>query len=140
VRRNSAISVGPARALALWLGLIALTLQALAPLCLGGFMAARTGGSPIVLCTSHGFETVRVDADGKPVPNAPAPDDGNSLCPLCSAVAQATHFTPPVPFILAAPLLFLLFVAEARESVPLLLRAARAYGSRAPPHLLMRTT
>ena len=121
------------RTLALWLGLTALSVQALAPLCLAGMMA-EGGGSEIVLCTAHGFQTVHVDANGKPVP-APASDQ-NSTCPLCAAVSHATTFTTPAVFVLLAP-------TAVAESVPpqssrVALRTAHTlYRGRAPPAELL---
>src|SRR5258708_22158231 len=55
------------RTFALTLGLAALMLQALAPLCLAGTASAGSGQS-IVICTVHGMQTIQLDADGNAVP------------------------------------------------------------------------
>jgi len=70
------------RLVALWLGLAALMVQGLAPLCAGG-IGGGTGSNvaSVVICTAHGFQTVSVDADGKPLPQAP----GKSMSDCCSA-------------------------------------------------------
>lgn len=63
------------RAFALALGLVALTLQGLAPLCLNmpGGASGPEGVHSVVLCTIHGYQTIQIGADGKPAPNAPVP-------------------------------------------------------------------
>ena len=74
-----------ARKLALWLGIVALTVQGFMPLCIAGAVAASaaSGGQSIVICTAHGFQTIQLDADGNPLPGSPAPDHSSSDCPLC---------------------------------------------------------
>jgi hypothetical protein len=76
------------------LGLCALILQGLAPLCLGG-MTAPADGSFIVICTAQGMQTIRVDGDGKPLSNAPAQDHQASPCLLCAHAHGPTGFVPP---------------------------------------------
>ena len=91
------------KTLALWLGLIALTIQALAPLCLGGqAQAAETGGNTIVICTSHGIETVTLGDDGKPVKQAPASGHHVSDCTLCGTCLMG-GFTAPSAIAFDAP-------------------------------------
>ena len=125
-----------ARTTALWLGLAALLVQAMAPLCLAGFMSAgATGASSIILCTSHGFETIQIGADGKPLPATPAQDQQGTTCPLCAAMHATTAFVPPPLALAAAPL----SVAAARMSVisvPVPFRKfSFAYVTRGPPGL-----
>lgn len=81
------------KTLALWLGLIALTIQAMAPLCLPA--QAASGGSTITICTSHGIETIALDADGKPVKSTPTSGHHNTDCSLCSACPMGGGFTAP---------------------------------------------
>src|SRR5258706_4306759 len=73
------------RTLALLLGLVALTAQGLAPLCLGAAMGApssQSSISSIVICTIHGIRTIQIGAHGKPVPDKRAPVQQNSNCPI----------------------------------------------------------
>jgi hypothetical protein len=88
--------------LALWLGLVALTIQGLAPLCLTG-MASTSGGHSVVICTAHGFETLLIGADGKPLKNAPVTNHQSSDCSLCSVCHAGGGFTTPSPILFALP-------------------------------------
>ena len=91
--------------LGLLLGLIALTVQAMAPLCLSGLMDAHSaGGSSIILCTAHGFETIQVDSSGNPLPSAPAKNGSDSVCPLCTGFQAASALIAPAPIVLALAL------------------------------------
>jgi hypothetical protein len=124
------------RTLALWLGLAALLVQAMAPLCLAGFMSvAAPGASSIILCTAHGFETIQIGADGKPLPATPAQDQQGANCPLCSAMHAASAFMPPTLALANTPL----SVTAARMSfvsVPVPSRKfSFAYVTRGPPSL-----
>jgi hypothetical protein len=132
------LSLGCSRALrafALFLGLLALTVQGLVPLCLtmaDGAPASSAGVSSIILCTIHGFQTIRIDADGKPLPNAPAPQQ-NSTCPMCAGFQAAKAFTAPVLVGLVVPTNFTpapLAIASSRAPS---LRLHISYISRAPP-------
>ena len=98
---RAAGKAGAFKTLALWLGLMALTIQALAPLCLP-VPAAASGGNTITLCTSHGIETITLDADGKPV-KAPASKHHNSDCSLCGSCPVGGGFTTPAEIAFAAP-------------------------------------
>ena len=86
--------------IALWLGLAALMVQGLAPFCASG-IAGGTGGpiASVVICTVHGFQTVQVGADGKPLPQAP----GKSMSDCCSACHAPGGFTIASPIPIAAP-------------------------------------
>jgi hypothetical protein len=120
------------RAFALWLGLAALSVQAMAPLCLAGFMPSSesAGSFPIVLCAAHGIRTLYTDGNNQSQP--PSPDDQNS-CPLCSAVAQVANFTAPGPILMLLPIAIGL-VPESSLARPMrLARRAASYTSRAPP-------
>jgi hypothetical protein len=76
------------------LGLFALLLQGLAPLCFATSSIAQSG-SFIVICTAQGMQTIRVDGDGHPLPNAPAQDHANSPCVLCTSAHHSAGFIPP---------------------------------------------
>jgi hypothetical protein len=123
------------RAFALTLGLVALTLQGLAPLCLN--MAGGTSGAAgvhsIVLCTIHGYQTIQIGADGKPAPNAPTPDQQNSTCPICVGFHAAKAFTAPEPIALAVPTNFQRAVLSIASAPTPSLRSLASYISRAPP-------
>ena len=124
------------RTTALWLGLAALLVQAMAPLCLAGFMsAAAPGTSSIILCTSHGFETIQIGADGKPLPATPAQDQQGANCPLCAAMHAASALVPPPlalsiapPSMIAARMNFISVPVSARKF-------SFAYVTRGPPGL-----
>ena len=119
---------------ALVLALAALAVQAIAPICLYGFSASHApGGVPIVLCTAHGFQTVTLDANGKPVP--PAPDQGSSdgLCPMCVAFHAVPLLAMPAALLLAV-LLSWRKADRATDFAPVLLRRAYAsFVTRGPP-------
>jgi len=85
------LSLGCSRALrafALTLGLVALTLQGLAPLCLNmtGAPSVSASGYSIIICTVHGYQTIQIGADGKPAPNAPAQPDAISHVRLLASI------------------------------------------------------
>jgi hypothetical protein len=132
------LSLGCSRALrafALTLGLVALTLQGLAPLCLGmaGGASGLAGVHSVVLCTIHGYQTIQIGADGKPAPNTPAPDQQSSACPICAGVQGANGFTAPEPVALSIPTHFTFAppaIASSFASVP---KPHFSYISRAPP-------
>ena len=119
---------------ALLLGLIALAVQAMAPICLSGLMNVRlAGGLPIILCTVHGFETVQVDANGNPLPSAPAKNGSDSVCPLCTGFQAASAFAAPA---LAVLTLAFIFVRERTIPVRVPVPSGRPYLSyvtRGPP-------
>jgi hypothetical protein len=132
------LSLGCSRALrafALTLGLVALTLQGLAPLCLNmaGAPSSSAGGYSIVLCTIHGYQTVQIGADGKPAPNTPSPDQQNSTCPMCAGVQAAKAFIAPAPIALAVPTNFQRAVLSIASTPAASLRSHVSYISRAPP-------
>ena len=123
------------RAFALILGLVALTVQGLAPLCLNmmGGPPGPTGVYSIVLCTIHGFQTIQIGADGKPAPNAPAPDQQNPTCPICAGFQAAKAFTAPAPVALIAPANFTRAPLAIASTPPPSLKSHVSYVSRAPP-------
>lgn len=119
------------RALALTLGLAAMAMQGLAPLCLAGWKATP-GGTSSIICTEHGREIVRIDAEGKPLPGTPSPSRQDSTCPLCAAFQAASLF--------AAPVVAWLLISGLRlnprivvSSSPATPRPPLSYVSRAPP-------
>jgi hypothetical protein len=117
--------------LALWFGLVALTIQGLVPLCVASPAASASGGSSIVICTVHGYETIQLDGDGNPT-GSPASDHG-ATCFLC----LGCHMGSGLP----APAFSQLFIALDLQREPLQFAAALApsrpqhfsYVSRAPP-------
>jgi Protein of unknown function (DUF2946) len=122
------------RTLALWLGVLALTLQGFTPLCLAATSkGASASGNSIIICTAHGFEHLTIDADGKPVPGGPQSGDSSSTCSLCAGFHLAGGFVPP--------LLIFTVIARASEVVPLTIasvpvpprRFQISYITRAPP-------
>jgi hypothetical protein len=121
---------GLGRSLALWLGLVALTIQGLVPLCAAG-PAAASGGNAIVICTSHGFETLQLDADGNPVPGAPQAD--HSTCFLCLGCHIGASFTAPAFVAFSAPQSAQRQAPFAAETHRLTRPAHVSYVSRAPP-------
>jgi hypothetical protein len=119
---------------ALVFGLAALAVQVIAPICLSGFPAARaTGGLSIVLCTAHGFQTVTLDVNGKPIPAAPDNGGSDGLCLMCVAF----HSAPLLAVTAALFLAVLLFWRSADRFVnfaPVLLRRAYiSFETRGPP-------
>ncbi len=119
--------------IALLLGLAAMVVQAIAPICLSGFSAQTgSGGFPIVLCTAHGFQSVVLDENGKPVP-APPKDGSDGLCPMCVAFHSA-----PIVATAAALLLGVVFSWQYADrfiisNVPVPRRAYSSFITRGPP-------
>ena len=130
------LSLGCSRALrafALTLGLVALTLQGLAPLCLNmtGGTSGTAGAHSVVLCTIHGYQTIQIGADGKPAPDAP--DQQNSTCPICVGFHAAKAFTAPQPIALAVPTNFQRAALPVASAPAPSLKSQFSYVSRAPP-------
>jgi hypothetical protein len=108
--------------------------QAIAPLCAAGLMGSTdhtAGGASIILCTAHGFQTIQIDADGKPLPATP--QNQQTSCPLCSAMHAMTAFVPPPlalavapPTITAARILLISVAVPSRKF-------SLAYVTRGPP-------
>lgn len=123
------------RAFALTLGLVALTLQGLAPLCLNmtGGTPGTAGAHSVVLCTIHGYQTIQIGADGKPAPTAPAPDQQNSICPICVGFQAAKAFTTPAPVALVVPTNFEHAASPIASASAPSLKSHFSYVSRAPP-------
>jgi hypothetical protein len=114
------------KTLTLWLGLAALMVQGLAPLCTGGPMDGTARGiASIVICTAHGFETVQIDAGGTP-PAKHALD----CCTVCHV---PNGFTSPPPIFAAVP--FGVAYERARlVATPVITPSFySSYVSRAPP-------
>jgi len=117
----------------LWLGLAALMVQAVAPLCAAGRVSTGAdGSSAIVLCTAHGLETIRIGADGRPLQDAPA-EDHHASCFLCVSCPSA-NATPTPSFIgIAAPATGMGAPAIAAAAPAISLKLHFSYVSRAPP-------
>ena len=125
------------KTLALWLGLAALMVQAVAPLCAAGRVGTGAAGSSnIVLCTAHGLETIRIGADGRPVQDAPAQDQQAS-CLLCAFCHTATGFTAPASIGVAAPLIFAQKRGIIAAAPAIASRAYLSYVTRGPPALTL---
>ena len=118
------------KTLALWLGLAALMVQNLAPLCAAGLMGGPSDGvASVVICTVHGYETVAIDSNGKPLPSGPAKNASD----CCTACAAPNGFTTPSPILVAVPVSVAFMGARV---LPLPVIAPRIYSSyitRAPP-------
>ena len=120
------------RAVALWLGLLALIVQSLAPAYAAS--AATAGqGSSIVICTAHGFQTVRVDADG----NALAGKSSANASDCCNDYHAAGGFPVPPPFRVPEPFQIASAVIVFGTSVPHPHRLYFSYITRGPPLLLI---
>jgi hypothetical protein len=117
------------RTLALWLGLAALMVQGLAPLCAPGLMGGGDGTGSIVICTAHGFETVQIGVDGKPLPAAP----GKNASDCCNVCHAPNGFTTPAPMLAAAPFA-VAYMQAAGFAAPIILpRFYSSYIGRGPP-------
>ena len=120
------------RTFALTLGLAALMLQALAPLCLAGTASASSGQS-IVICTLHGTQTIQLDADGNVIPNVPSHDQQNSTCSMCLGAQTARAFTAPAPASVPAPTISARVERSVAASITPSLPPHFSYVTRAPP-------
>jgi hypothetical protein len=120
------------KALALWLGLAALMVQSVAPLCAPALMGGPSGGvASIVICTAHGSETVQIGADGTPLPHPPA----HSFSDCCTACHAPGGFNVASPIPVAAPSGI---ASEGARFEPVSVVATRFYSSyvtRGPPRL-----
>jgi len=120
--------------IALICGLAALAVQAIAPICLSGFPAPRSSsGIPIVLCTAHGFQTVTLDANGKPAPAAPAQDGSDWLCQMCTAFHSAPLIVTPAALVLVILLLWSRADRRIASDTPVFRRAYLSFTTRGPP-------
>jgi len=118
------------RAVALWLGVLALMVQSLAPVYAA--LAAGAGeGSSIVICTAHGFETVRVDADG----NAIAGKSSANSSDCCNDYHAAGGFIVPTPVCFPEPFHIASEVSWFAAQHSVTLRPYSSYITRGPPLL-----
>jgi len=121
------------KSLALWLGLAALMVQGLAPLCAAGMMGETPGNlASIVICTVHGSQTVPIGADGKPFPARPSHDDQN----CCSACPGAGGFIAAAPIAVAVPSSIVVAGAGFAPAPVTIQRFYSSYISRGPPPAL----
>ena len=126
---------GALQALALCLSLVAVAVQGLVPFGLSGMLPhrARSDSFTVILCTAHGWETVQIGADGKPLPNAPGAGGPKSKCPICTDLQAASACTPAPTIALALPLnggRAILWIATPSTPVS---RPYSSYVTRAPP-------
>ena len=130
---TAAISSTPRRVfkmLALWLGLAALMVQGLAPLCANGGMSGTVGNSAsVVICTAHGFETVQVGEDGIPIPHQPA----KVMTDCCSACHAPGGVTIASPIALAVPFSIAYDGAHIAPAPVVTTRFYSSYVTRGPP-------
>jgi hypothetical protein len=106
-------------------------IQAVAPLCLSGQTSAS--GNSIIICTAHGFETVTLDADGKPTKNAPDSTHHNSDCALCGTCHIGGGFTAPAVLALLGPSLVGIAAQDFAVTPAPVQHAPVFYVGRAPP-------
>lgn len=124
------------RTLFLWLGLAALTVQAVAPLCAAGFAGgSQTALTSIVLCTAHGFQRIQIDADGQPVPTQG--DQKGSDCFLCVGMHGGGAFPAPVLVSVDAPSISRAAAVFVPRILPPQRKFASAYVTRGPPALIV---
>ena len=122
-------------ALAAWLGLLALAVQALIPVLLAAeieIAARERGKSVFTLCVFGHLHVAQHSGDGKaPLPTGD--DDRGTVCPICIALQAAPPFTAPPQIALPLPATLPLdaVTADARPAQKTV--AAAAYRSRAPP-------
>jgi hypothetical protein len=114
---------------ALWLGLAALMVQGLAPLCAGGMGGSQGPIASVVICTTHGFQTVQVDGNGQPLSH----QNGASMSDCCSACHAPGGFMLASPLPLAKPER-IAYVGRHFASAPVVAaRLYASYGTRGPP-------
>ena len=125
---------------AVWLAVAALLFHSLLPLAYQTAMRrADTGGiDSIVICTAMGLRTVKLGADGMPLPDAPAsqPDKSSRYCPACLGAQMLPALLPPDGWSAGLPLLasgiaFIMWMAAPPHGIDQ--APARARG---PPTLL----
>ena len=104
--------------------------QGLASLCATGAMdrAGRNIAS-VVICTVHGFETVRVGADGKPIPHQPA----KAMSDCCSACHAPGGLAIASPIPVAAPSSIAYDGAHIAPAPVVTVRFYSSYVTRGPP-------
>ncbi len=122
-------------AVAAWLGVVALAIQALSPALLAAEIQladAEGGRSPFALC-AFGHVDTAADRDGGGGSATSHHDAATGTCPICIALLASPPFTAPDLVVLPAPAGYALdaLVAAARQGRRAL--AAAAYRSRAPP-------
>jgi hypothetical protein len=115
------------------LSIVALTARSLVP---SGFMLAPvapgTGAMTVVMCTGHGPQVLKLEADGKPIPAKP----GKPRTELCAFVGFVLIDAPVVSgsALPADPYGTPVFFEPSDTTLPPV-RAGPSVGSRAPPYL-----
>lgn len=122
-------------ALALCLSLIAIANQATARLGLPGIVPHRAGSDifTIVICTGHGWKTVQIDKDGRPLDEVPAARGPKTKCPICTELQTASACTLAPVIGLSAPLNSGRVVPAKPPQIRPVSRPYSSYVSRAPP-------
>ncbi len=125
-------------AIAGWLGLLALAIQAALPLVIAVEISLAAGAgkdSVFELCEyGHLHAVAPHDADDAPgTPHHHHDGDDGAICPICIALHASPVFTAPASLALPLPVVREIATAlpEMRRAPPLL--ALTAYRSRAPP-------
>jgi len=100
---------------AVWFAVASLLFHSLLPLAYQASMrragspgADRAGFDSIVICTAMGMRTVKLGADGQPMPDAPGdtqPDSAKRYCPICLGAQMLPALLPPDAWSAALPLL-----------------------------------
>jgi hypothetical protein len=125
-------------AVAAWLGILALGIQALVPVLLAAeieIATTTTGKSVFTLCAfGHIHAVAHPAADGKaPASSDDEDQDQGTVCPICIALQATPPFTAPVQIALPVPSGHPLVVVVASPAPAPAIAAAAAYRSRAPP-------
>jgi hypothetical protein len=122
-------------AVAAWLGLVALAIQAGLPLLVAveSTLAARAGADSVFEMCEYGHVHLAEETPGSSHHHHHHDGDGDGLCPICIALHAGSVFTAPAPLALPLPV-----AAPIAAALPELRSAPRfaslaAYRSRAPP-------
>jgi hypothetical protein len=112
--------------------LLALLVQSFAP-AYARLAGGAGGGSSIVICTAHGFQTVRVDADG----NALTGKSSANAQDCCTDCQAAGGFVVPTPVRVPTPSHIASDEPVFGASPRLTLRFFSSYVTRGPPLLVI---
>jgi len=123
-------------ALAAWLGIVALAIQALIPALLAAeieIAGTERGASVFTLC-AFGHIHVATPHDEQDGHGAPPSDEGLSApCPICIALIASPAFTAPPQIELPLPVAGTVDALAPTDGQALLRFVTAAYRSRAPP-------
>ena len=126
----------PRIALAAWLGIVALAIQALIPALLAAeieIAGEERGASVFTLC-AFGHIHVPTQHDEQDGKNTPPSDEGLSApCPICIALIASPAFTAPPQIALPLPVAGTVEALDPTDGQALLRFVTAANRSRAPP-------